>query len=68
MTLGQSIKNARNKKGITQAELAAKIGVYQATLSYWETDRNCPSLLFAICIADVLEMTLDELVGRTVKK
>jgi len=68
MTTGQAIKKARKRKGFTQAKVAAKLGVAQTTISFWETDRFYPSLMLAICLADVLGITLDELVGRTVKK
>ena len=67
MTTGQALKKARRSKNLTQAELAAKIGVAQITVSFWETDRNSPCLIFLISLADVLGISLDELVGRTAK-
>lgn len=65
MTIGQAIKKARKSKGYTQAKVAKKLGVAQTTITYWETDRFSPCLMLAICLADVLGITLDELVGRS---
>ena len=64
LTIGQAIKKARKSRGFTQAKVAKKLGVAQTTICYWETDRFSPNLMLAICLADVLGITLDELVGR----
>ena len=64
-TIGQAIMYARRSKHLTQIELAERIGTTQISISGYETDKNIPSLLMAICIADELEITLDELVGRS---
>lgn len=66
MTIGQAIKKARKSKGYTQAKIAKKIGVKQSTVSFWETDRFSPTIMLAVCLADALGITLDELVGREV--
>lgn len=65
MTIGQSIKLARESRGIKQIELAQMIGTNQVTVSLWETDRVYPRLIMFICVADALNISLDELVGRT---
>lgn len=65
MTTGQAIKKARKAKGYTQLDIARKLGVHQITVSLWETDRNSPCLIFLISLADVLGISLDELVGRS---
>lgn len=67
MTIGQSIKNARKSRGVKQKELAEMIGTNPITVCVWETDRCYPQLLMAICTADALNISLDELVGRTPK-
>lgn len=65
MTIGQSMMIARRNKKLTQAELAERIGTTQISISNYETNKTLPSLLMAICIADELGITLDELVGRS---
>ncbi len=60
-TLGQKIRAAREAHGLTQAELAARVHVAQAYLSYLEQDEREPSLSIAARIARELEIPLDEL-------
>lgn len=66
MTIGQSIKKAREAKGLNQTQLAAAIGAHSTQISLWETGRMFPSILYCISLADELGVTLDELVGRKV--
>ena len=54
-------------KGMTQRELASKLGVSEVTVSRWMTDgtngRN-PSIQTLQKIAEILETTLDSLLGQ----
>ena len=62
--IGKSIKSNRLAAGLTQIQLAQLIGVTHAAISYWENGVNIPNVLDCIRIADVLGISLDELVGR----
>lgn len=42
--IGKRIRKQRIDSGLTQAELAAKLGVSRATISSWETDRTEPAM------------------------
>ena len=42
---GQTIKNLRECKGITQSELANIIGVSDKTVSKWETAKGLPDIV-----------------------
>lgn len=42
MTMGQKIRAARKTKGMTQKELASKIGAKHNSISNWENDQNSP--------------------------
>ena len=64
MTIGEGIKKARTEKGWTQAQLAIEAGILSLSVSFYETGRTYPSVLNLISIADALEVSLDELVGR----
>lgn len=68
MTIGESIRMARECKGISRQMLSIKSGVLDATISNWERDVATPTIALLICVADVLEVTLDELVGRDINK
>lgn len=56
-----------NSKGMTQRELATRLGVSDVTVSRWMTDgtngRN-PSISTLQKIADLLETTPDDLLGK----
>ncbi|MCL2862344.1 MAG: helix-turn-helix domain-containing protein [Firmicutes bacterium] len=62
--IGQSIKTARKFAGLSQVELAKNIGTTHAAISYWENDINIPNVADCWRIADVLGISIDELVGR----
>lgn len=57
-TLGQRIKAARKKKGITQQELASRIGKALSTVQKYEIDVIQPSITTLNKIADALEVPL----------
>lgn len=65
MTVGEAVRKARKSKGFTLHKLAEKAGVSPMTISNAEKDRFYPSLLTMVSLADALEISLDELVGRT---
>lgn len=60
--LTRNLKNARNKAGYTQEELADRIGVSRAYVGYLEQGRNTPSLGVLEKIARVLKVKISELV------
>jgi transcriptional regulator with XRE-family HTH domain len=66
MEIGKAIKAARKAKGYTLQRLAEKSGVTITTLANWERGAALPNVLLLTAVADVLNMTLDELVGRDV--
>jgi ribosome-binding protein aMBF1 (putative translation factor) len=66
-TLGQTIRAAREARGLTQAELAARAHVAQAYLSYLEQDQLEPSLSIAARIARELAIPLDELASTVTR-
>ena len=68
MTIGESIRQARKSKHLTIDELSKKSGVHPTTIWYWEKDKSYPSIFLLICIADALEISLDDLVGRKVRE
>ena len=65
---GKSMRVARKAKNITQLFLAKQIGVKAATICRYETGVIEPSITIAIKIADVLNVSLDELAGIKPRK
>ena len=56
-TFGELVK----AKGMTQAELAGKVGCSQRAVSHWMRGRNVPSLREAYYAACALGITLEDL-------
>lgn len=65
--IGKSIKINRIAQNYTQKQLAQKIGVTHAAISYWENGVNIPNVKDCWLLADALEITIDELVGRDLR-
>ena len=65
--IGKSIKVHRIAQNYTQKQLAQKIGVTHAAISYWENGVNIPNVKDCWLLADALEITIDELVGRDLR-
>lgn len=66
--IGKSIKINRIAQNYTQKQLAQKIGVTHAAISYWENGVNIPNVKDCWLLADALGITIDELVGRDLRK
>ena len=55
------IKEFREKAGLTQADLAEKVGVRRETIVHLENGKYNPSLKLAMDIARVFDVTVEEL-------
>lgn len=62
--IGESIKLNRIEQKYTQKQLAQMIGVTHAAISYWENGINIPNVKDCWLLADALDISIDELVGR----
>lgn len=66
MTLGERIAYYRGALGLSQGELAEKLGVSRQAVSKWETDAGLPDLDRFIALSGLYNITLDELVKGSV--
>jgi len=64
MSQRERLRTARKAKGLTQTELAERIGVTQATVARLEIEQTTPSLRVALAIARATEMTVEDLFGE----
>lgn len=64
MTMGRKIALLRKGNNMTQEALAKALGVSNQAVSKWEQDVCCPDIALLPKIADLFEITLDELFGR----
>jgi transcriptional regulator with XRE-family HTH domain len=65
MTFGDRLREARKLRGLTLQELAKKTGISYSSISLYENDGRDPSFFNLFCIAEVLNVSLDWLAGRT---
>lgn len=59
--LGFNVRRYRKERGMTQSELADKIGVAQSFVGLIERDERQPSTKTLFALADALGVTLDML-------
>lgn len=59
--IGRFFRELRREKGLTQEQLAERLGVSRRTVSRWETGSNLPDLDILIEMADYYEVELREL-------
>ena len=62
-TLGTRIAALRKEKGLTQEELAEKLGVSSQAVSKWENDLSCPDIMLLPVLAKIFDTTTDELLS-----
>lgn len=61
--MNEKLKDLRDYHGISQRELARRIGVGKTTISEIERGDRLPNVLTAIRIARALETTVEEMWG-----
>ena len=62
MSLGSSLYHARKKNGLSQENVAEKLGVSRQTITKWETNETLPDIRQSKGLAMLYHMTLDELI------
>ena len=63
-TLGKRIMQHRKNMGLTQDQLAEKLGVTAQAVSKWENDLSCPDINMLPRLAELFGTTTDALLGR----
>ena len=63
MTIGKRVSQLRREKGLTQEELAGRMGVSPQAVSKWENDQTCPDISALPGLSKLLGVTVDELLG-----
>lgn len=64
--LNENIKNLRKAKGLSQEDLALRLNVVRQTVSKWENGLSVPDSEMLIKIAEVLEVSVSEILGEAV--
>lgn len=62
MEFGNRLYELRKQKGLSQEELANRLDVTRQTVSKWELGDSTPDMDKLIALAELFEISLDELV------
>jgi transcriptional regulator with XRE-family HTH domain len=62
--LGARIRESRNRKGMTQKDLASLLGVTDAAIGMWENGRRKPDAEDIKRMANIFGVTTDYLLGQ----
>ena len=60
---GDRISFLRKLKGLTQAQLAEKLGISAQAVSKWESGLSCPDIMMLVPLADIFGVSTDMLLG-----
>lgn len=64
MSLGKKISELRKQRGLTQDELSEQLGVSAQAVSKWENDISCPDIMLLPQLAQILNVSVDELLSN----
>ena len=63
METGRNFKKCRKESGLSQKQVAEKLGVYQSNVSDWENDISRPEYEKLFKLAEIYQVSVYELVG-----
>lgn len=67
-TFGQRFVRLRKEKGFTQEDIASKINISAQAVSKWENDISLPDIAILGDLADIFNLSIDELLGRNLEQ
>ena len=65
--LAENLKILRKQKGFSQEELAVRVNVVRQTVSKWEKGLSVPDADIVVKLAEVLDVSVNELLGEEIK-
>ena len=60
----EKIKEYRKKCGMSQAELANRVGVERSAVAKWESGKSRPQAARLVKLAEIFGCSVDEILGR----
>lgn len=67
-TFGQRFQRLRKEAGLTQEEVAEKVGITPQGVSKWENDLSSPDINILVKLAGILGVSVEELLGKEKEK
>ena len=64
MTLAEKLKSMRKQAGLSQEQLAEKLGVSRQAVTKWETDAGIPDIENVMAISALFDISMDELLSN----
>lgn len=61
ISFGTNLKALREKKKMSQEDLARKLQISRQSISKWEQSISYPSILYLVPLTKILDCTLEEL-------
>ncbi|WP_025720283.1 helix-turn-helix transcriptional regulator [Paenibacillus sp. 1-18] len=68
INFSENLKKYRELRGLSKEELGSRIGVSGVTIGYWESGRNEPRMGKVDHIAQILDVTIDDLLFENTYK
>lgn len=65
-TFGQRFARLRKKLNLKQEDIANRVNISAQAVSKWENDLSAPDISILPALADILNVSLDELLGREI--
>ena len=63
--LAQNLVWFRKKSGLTQDDLATRLGISYQAVSKWENNQSLPDVEQLVRISDIFHISMDALMGHT---
>ncbi|MCR5079701.1 MAG: helix-turn-helix transcriptional regulator [Bacilli bacterium] len=63
-SFGTRLAGLRKQKGLTQSDIADRLNVTAQAVSKWENDLASPDIDMLMDLADIFDISVDELLGR----
>ena len=67
MKIGENIRALRQRKMLTQEQVAVHLGVSSQAVSKWETSANTPDIALLPALTELFGVTIDALFGRELR-
>ncbi len=62
-TIGEKIREMRQKNGLTQDALAAELHISSQAVSKWENGQTMPDISLLVPLSKVLKISVNDLLG-----
>ncbi len=66
MDFGKILLNKRENNGMTQKDVAKRLGVSKQLISSYETGYKIPPMCIVVAAADLFRCSVDEMIGRKI--